>query len=214
MYSFDAISSLFVTLLVVIDPPALAPILLGLTPDMSNAQRKQTAFFACSIAFYILIISALLGSKILMILGISFPAFRIAGGLLLFWIAFEMVFSKRTERRQETAVTAITKDHIKNIAAFPLAVPLIAGPGAISTSILMAEQSSGIIGGIIIIFLIFIVVAASYTCMLLAGSIHKVLGETGGILLSRLLGVLLVALSIQLIGDGIQEFILLKSNNI
>lgn len=210
MYSFDTISSLFVTLLVVIDPPALAPILLGVTGEMSKAQRKQTAFLSCSIAFYILAISALLGNNILGMMGISLPAFRVAGGLLLFWIGFEMVFSKRNERRQENATTAITKDHIKNIAAFPLAVPLIAGPGAISTSILMSEQITGFFGQLIVIGLIFLIIAASYACMLMASTINNYLGSTGIILLSRLLGVLLVALATQLIGDGIQAFVMLK----
>lgn len=207
MSTIEIAMSLFVTLLVVIDPPSLAPILLAVTKEMNKEQRHQTALLASIIAFFILSFSALFGAKVLHALGISLAAFRVSGGLLLFWLGFEMVFSKRTERKQESATTAITKDHIKNIAAFPLAVPLIAGPGAISTSILMSGKLPTLYGHILIFGMIFVAVMLAYLCMLGANTIHKVLGETGNSLLSRLLGLLLVALAIQLVADGVHEFI-------
>jgi multiple antibiotic resistance protein len=138
MASADQLINAFTTLLVTIDPPGLAPIFLGLTTGMSRSQRKQVAVRGSVIAFIILAVFALFGASVLGVLGISIGAFRIAGGLLLFWIAFEMVFEKRQDRKEKTSTVAITKDHIQNIAVFPLAIPLIAGPGAISATILIA----------------------------------------------------------------------------
>ena len=136
MPSYDILFNAFITILVTIDPPGLAPLYLAVTRGMSKEQRAQVSIRASVIAFGILALFALVGASILSVLGITLPAFRVAGGLLLFFIAFEMVFEKRNDRKEKTAETAVTKDHVQNVAAFPLAIPLIAGPGAISATIL------------------------------------------------------------------------------
>src|SRR5690606_36166021 len=131
MPSLDALFNAFVTLLVTIDPPGLAPLFLALTGGMNRAERFQVSLRASTIGFVVLAVFAVAGAAILSMFGITLPAFRVAGGLLLFWIAFEMIFERRQERKNRSADKAITIDHIRNIAAFPLAIPLIAGPGAI-----------------------------------------------------------------------------------
>ncbi len=140
---YDFIASAIATLLVTVDPPALAPIFLSVTRGMTAAERRRVAIRASVIAFAIMAFFGIAGDATLKLLGVSLPAFRIAGGLLLFWIAFEMVFERRNTRKQETAETAITDDHIQNVAAFPLAIPLMAGPGAITAMLLLAGRTQG-----------------------------------------------------------------------
>ena len=140
MLDFDIILNAFVTLFVTIDPPGLAPIFLALTAGMNRTERYSVALRGVIIAFGVLVAFALFGIVVLDTMGITIHAFRVAGGLLLFYIAFEMVFEKRQERHEKSSRTAITKDQIANIAAFPLAIPLIAGPGAISATILLATD--------------------------------------------------------------------------
>lgn len=206
--SFDAIANAFVTIIVMYDPPGLAAIFLGLTSEMTRSQRLQVAMRGTLIATATLIAFALAGATILGALGISLGAFRIAGGLLLFWIAFEMIFEKRHERHEKSAERAVTLDHISNVAIFPLAIPLIAGPGAISAVILLAGSFSapleraGLIG---------IILAASLTLLaslMVAERLDKFLGDTGRIILTRLLGVVLAALSVQYVVDGIKQVFL------
>ena len=138
MNEIDHLTNALTTILVTIDPPGLAPIFLTLTNGLSRADRRHIARQGALIAFGILATFAIFGNGILGALGISIGAFRIAGGLLLFWIAFEMIFEKRNERKEKTGETATTRDHIQNIAVFPLALPLIAGPGAISATVLLS----------------------------------------------------------------------------
>src|SRR6478609_25073 len=138
---FDFISAALVTILVTLDPPALAPIFVSLTRGMNAAERRRVAMRASVLAFFILAFFGLGGEILLRLLGVGIPAFRISGGLLLFWIAFEMVFERRNERKQHTADIAVTEDHIRNVAAFPLAIPLMAGPGAITAMILLAGRA-------------------------------------------------------------------------
>ena len=126
---------------VAVDPPGLAAIFLALTIHMTPVDRKATAYRACFIAFMILLLVAAGGRVVLDSLGIGFPAFRIAGGLLLFYIGFEMVFERREQRKNHSAESAVAHDHPHNIAAFPLAIPLMAGPGAITATILQAAAS-------------------------------------------------------------------------
>ena len=139
MATADILVNAFTTLLVTLDPPGLAPVFLGLTVGMSREQRRHVAVRGSLIAFGILAVFALFGASLLGSLGISMGAFRIAGGLLLFWISFEMVFERRQERKEKTSQAAVTADHLHNIAVFPLALPLIAGPGAISATVLLAD---------------------------------------------------------------------------
>ncbi len=205
---FDFSTSALVTLLVTLDPPGLAPIFLSLTQGMSVAERRQVAIRACIIAFGILAFFGVAGDIVLKALGVSLPAFRIAGGLLLFWIAFEMVFERRTERKQQTATTAITQDHIRNVAAFPLAIPLMAGPGALTAIILLAGRAEGdplrlaalaIICGLVIL--------SCLAVFWLATPLARLLGITGNIVLTRLLGVILAALAVQFVIDGVRAVV-------
>ncbi|WP_199084474.1 MarC family protein [Bosea sp. ASV33] len=194
-----------VTMLVTLDPPGLAPIFLSLTRGMSESERKQVAIRASIIAFCIMAFFAVAGDVVLKALGVSLPAFRIAGGLLLFWIAFEMVFERRTERKQQTAETAITQDHIRNVAAFPLAIPLMAGPGALTAMILLAGRAHG--DPLLLATLAVICGLVVFSCLLVfltATPIAKLLGVTGNIVLTRLLGVILAALAVQFVIDGIK----------
>jgi multiple antibiotic resistance protein len=199
----DYLTSALVTLLVTVDPPGLAPIFLGITPGMDGAERKQVAIRACVIAACIMAASGLVGAQLLAALGIGLPAFRIAGGLLLFWIAFEMVFGRRNERKTEQASIAITLDHIRNVAAFPLAIPLMAGPGAITATILLAGRAEGDVVRLVVLLAVIVgVVASCFVVFLAATRISKWLGVTGNVVLTRLLGVILSALSVQFVVDG------------
>ncbi len=201
---FDYISAALVTLLVTLDPPALAPIFISLTRGMNAEERKRVAIRATIIAFCILAFFGLGGEVLLRLLGIGLPAFRISGGLLLFWIAFEMVFERRNERKQQTADTAITEDHIRNVAAFPLAIPLLAGPGALTATILLAGRANG--DPVYLGFLLVLIALGAATCFVVfmaAERVSRMLGVTGNIVLSRLLGVILAGLAVQFIIDGV-----------
>lgn len=206
----DQLTSALVTLLVTVDPPGLAPIFLALTTGMSSAERRSVAIRACLIATTILAGSALSGDWLLRQLGIGLPAFRIAGGIFLFWIAFEMVYERRDERKSRTVETAITIDHLRSIAAFPLAIPLMAGPGAITAAILSASRASG--EPLALLGLLAVVAAVTGTCLmafLVAERLERFLGTTGRIVMGRLLGVILGALAVQFIVDGLRAAIAL-----
>jgi len=205
MASADQLINAFTTLLVTIDPPGLAPIFLGLTTGMSRGQRKQVAMRGTIIAFVILAVFALFGASVLGVLGISIGAFRIAGGLLLFWIAFEMVFEKRQDRKEKTSTAAITVDHIHNISVFPLAIPLIAGPGAISATILIAGSMQGSLERAQLIIVIASSLLLLFLALLIADRLDRFLGVTGRAILTRLLGVILAALATQFVVDGLKS---------
>jgi multiple antibiotic resistance protein len=204
MATTEALINAFTTLLVTTDPPGLAPVFLGLTVGMTGVQRRQTAFRGTVIAFVILVVFALTGASVLSVLGISLPAFRIAGGMLLFYIAFEMIFEKRQERKEKTSETAITKDHIHNLAVFPLAIPLISGPGSISATILLAGNFQAPLQRLQLIVVMAFVFVLIYAALLVADRLERVLGQTGRAILTRLLGVLLSALAVQFVIDGLR----------
>lgn len=205
MVGTDSMINAFTTLLVTVDPPGLAPLFLGLTVGMNPGERRQVAVRGSLIAFAVLAVFALFGASILGALGISMGAFRIAGGLLLFAISFEMIFEKRNERKEKTSDAAITKDHIHNLAVFPLAIPLIAGPGAISATVLIAGTMDGVTGKIQLIAVIAVCLALVFAALILAERLNRFLGVTGRALLTRLLGVLLSALSVQFVVDGVKS---------
>ncbi len=197
-------TSALVTLMVTLDPPGLAPIFLSLTRGMSAAERRQVAWRSCLIALCIMGFFGIAGDVVLKALGVSLPAFRIAGGLLLFWIAFEMVFERRNARKQQTVDVAITQDHIRNVAAFPLAIPLMAGPGALTAMMLLAGRAQGDAGQIaMLIAITALVVLSCWLTFLLATPISRLLGVTGNVVLTRLLGVILAALAVQFVMDGV-----------
>ncbi|MEM6712640.1 MAG: MarC family protein [Pseudomonadota bacterium] len=204
----DFISNAFVTLLVTIDPVGLAPLFVTLTQGMNKAERREVALRGCSIGFCILLVFGIGGQTFLDALGITLPAFRIAGGLLLFWLAFEMVFEKRNERRSRGTNRAIDEEHVKNVAVFPLAIPLIAGPGAISAMVLLsheAEQAAGIAGFLTLVGVLAGMILFCLVIFLLAERIERLMGNTGRIILTRLLGVILAALAVQFIADGVTQ---------
>lgn len=195
------------TLFVIVDPVSLAPIFLVLTAGMTAAQRRRIALQAVFISFLILTGFTIGGRGLLAVLGISLAAFRIAGGLFLLWIAFEMVFELRQARKSATAETAHAD--AAHIAAFPLAMPLIAGPGAITAVMLLASRSGGTSAGLMgLIGTIAIVLGACLAISLLAMQLERLLGQTARVVLSRLLGILLAALAVQFIADGIRDLAL------
>jgi multiple antibiotic resistance protein len=171
---------------------------------MKPQRRRQVALWAALIASVILAGFAIGGEWLLRKLAISLPAFRIAGGLLLFSIASEMVFGLRIARQSSTAKKAV-QEHASNIAAFPLAIPLMAGPGAITAVVLLYGRTNG---DLTLIGMLFGVIAAvGLVCLisfLAAGRIGKLIGGTGNIVLSRLLGVLLAAMAVQFVLDGVR----------
>ena len=192
----------FVTLAVVVDPIGLAPTFLSITQGLSKAARREIGWRAAAIATGILIATALGGTWLLTQLGIGLPAFRISGGVLLFAVAFEMVLGVRPAREARQAEQAI-EEHARNIAAFPLAIPMIAGPGAITATLLLAGRTGG--DPALMSALIAIIVTVAIVCALvfvLAARVAGLLGVTGNVVLSRVLGVLLAALAVQYVIDG------------
>jgi MarC family membrane protein len=200
----DYLISALVTLLVVVDPVGLVPTFLAVTHGIPAHARKRIALRATIIAAALLAGTALAGDWLLRQLGITLPAFRIAGGLLLFAVASEMVFGVRIERQSKQAEDAL-EEQVRNIAAFPLAIPLMAGPGAITATLLLSGQAAGqIVALAVLLGVVLAVCAVCLLVFLLANRVDRLLGITGNVVLSRLLGVLLAALAIQYIIDGVR----------
>jgi len=194
--------SALVTLVVVVDPIGLVPSYLAITHGLPEHARRSVALRAALIAAVILAGSALIGDWLLHTLSIGLPAFRIAGGLLLFSIASEMVFGVRIERQARQAEEAL-EEHVRNIAAFPLAIPLMAGPGAITATILLAGRGNGGATQLtILLTVIAVVITLCFVVFALAAHIARWLGVTANVVASRLLGVLLAALAVQYVIDG------------
>jgi multiple antibiotic resistance protein len=196
--------SALVTLLVVVDPIGLVPTFLAVTHGLPDKDRRGVAIRAAIIAGVILAGTALLGDWLLSALSITIPAFRIAGGLLLFSVAYEMVLGVRIGRESRQAEEAL-EERCNDMAAFPLAIPLMAGPGAITATLLLAGQTRT--QPILLVVLLATVVIAAAACLvafLVATRIDRLLGNTGNVVLSRLLGVLLAALAVQFIIDGVR----------
>src|SRR5690349_4423328 len=194
--------SALVTLLVVVDPVGLAPTFLGITHGMPRASRMHVALRASLIAAGILGGTALAGDWLLRTLSITLPAFRIAGGLLLFSIASEMVFGVRGERQARQAEEAL-EERVRNVAAFPLAIPLMAGPGAITASVLLSGRAGHDPARIALLLGVIVAVCAvCWLCFAAATPIARVIGATGNNVLQRLLGVVLAALAVQYVIDG------------
>ena len=199
---FEFLISALVTLAVVVDPLGLVPSYIAVTHGLPQRARRNVALRACLIAAAILAGSALLGDWLLRTLAIGLPAFRIAGGLLLFSIASEMVFGVRIARQSQEAEEAI-EERVRNIAAFPLAIPLMAGPGAITASVLLAGRAGGDLTHLAVLLgVIAVVLALCFVVFTLAARVAALLGTTGNVVLSRLLGVLLAALAVQFVIDG------------
>jgi multiple antibiotic resistance protein len=193
-----------VTLVVVVDPVGLSPTFVAVTHGLPAKSRRQVALRASLIAWAILTGTAIGGDWLLRQLAIGLPAFRIAGGLLLFAIAAEMVLGVRLQRESKAAEQAV-EEHVRNIAAFPLAIPLMAGPGAITATVLLSGQTAQ--EPVYLAALIGVIAAVCAVCFLVylfATRIARYLGITGNVVLSRLLGVLLAALAVQYVVDGVR----------
>ena len=195
----------FVTLFVVIDPLALVPLFLALTRGKPAEARRRIAIRACLTAIGILTVFGAFGEAVLAFAGISMPAFRVAGGLLLFLTALDMLFERRTKRRENQAEEA-EEDDGHDPSVFPLAIPLIAGPGAIASTILLAGQHPGLPGLAVVVAVMIFVVALSMVSFMLSDLMEKMLGKTGINVITRLLGMLLAALAVQFVLDGLRDF--------
>ncbi|RJL07008.1 MarC family protein [Paracoccus aestuarii] len=190
----------FVTLFVVIDPIGLAPIFIALTPGMSGAERRRIGLRSLIIAAILLTLFGLTGDAILSGIGISISAFRIAGGLLLFLTALDMLFERRTERREGQAEG---DDPGHDPSVFPLAMPLLAGPGALATMILLVGDNQGVGHVVMVHVMMLAVLAICMVLFMLATPLARALGRTGTMVVTRLLGMLLAALSVQFVIDGL-----------
>jgi MarC family membrane protein len=194
----------FVTMFVVIDPIGLAPLFVALTQGMTPRQRRAIAFRACGTGMAILILFALFGEAVLGFIGISMPAFRVAGGILLFLTALDMLFERRTKRREDQS-----EESEDDPSIFPLAIPLIAGPGAIASVILLTGQKPGVEGLALVLAITALVLGVCVILFLASSLLERLLGKTGITVVTRLLGMLLAALSVQFVLDGLRNFGLL-----
>ncbi|MEM7088708.1 MAG: MarC family protein [Pseudomonadota bacterium] len=192
----------FTTLFVVIDPFGTTPIFAAMTQDMDARTRRRTAYRTCLVATGILIAFACFGEAVLGFVGISMEAFKIAGGALLFLTALDMLFERRTKRREDR----VEQEEHPDPSVFPLAIPLVAGPGSIATIILLAGQQPGLPGIATAIAVMLAVMVVVLLFFLSGGLIARILGKTGLNVLTRLLGMLLAALSVQFILDGLKAF--------
>ena len=204
MTDIATLITVFTTLFILIDPPGLAPLFIALTQGMSAAQRRAIGLRACIIAGGLMLVFLFLGEAVLGFVGISMPAFRIAGGILLFLTALEMLFQRRQARRKDNAEAGAAEHH-DDPSVFPLATPLIVGPGLITTIILYSGQANGAadMGALVaVLFALLVMVFASF---LAANAIERLLGQTGLNILTRVLGMLLAALAIQFVIDGVRQ---------
>ncbi|WP_135504987.1 MarC family protein [Roseovarius aestuariivivens] len=193
----------WVALFVIIDPIGMTPLFVALTQGDSTARRRAIAMRACITGALVLIVFASFGEAVLGFIGISMPAFRIAGGLLLFLTALDMLFERRTKRRKDQASE---EDDREDPSIYPLAIPLIGGPGAITTIILLAGQQPGLEGLAWVIGVMLSVVLLVFLLFLTAGMLERALGQTGINVITRLLGMLLAALAVQFVLDGLKGF--------
>ncbi|QZD91377.1 MarC family protein [Qipengyuania xiapuensis] len=196
--------SAFITLFVVIDPPGCAPIYAGLTKGATQAQRRNMAIRASFIAGIILLIFALFGEQLLGALHIDLDSFRIAGGLMLFWIAFEMVFEKRTQRREERAEKVAATPEVEDVSIFPMAIPMLAGPGAIAAIMLLMNEADDLTETLTVLGALGAVLFITMLALIAAGPLLRLLGDKVEAAITRVLGVLLAALAAQYVIDGLR----------
>jgi multiple antibiotic resistance protein len=197
--------SAFVTLLVIVDPPGCAPIFASLTSGTDALHRRRMAVRSVLVAGAILIFFAVLGEKLLSTLGISLSAFRLAGGIMLFMIALDMVFERRTERREERARDIEGTPEADDISVFPMAIPMIAGPGSIATVMLLSARATGTVQGVVVFAAVAAVLLLTLLAMLAAGPLMKLIGAKLEAMITRILGVILAALAVQFVLDGLER---------
>ena len=193
----------FVTMFVVIDPIGMTPLFVALTQGHNAALRRSIAFRSCGIAMLLLLLFTLMGEAVLGFIGISMPAFRVAGGILLFITALDMLFERRTKRREDQAEEEDPND---DPSVFPLAIPLIAGPGSIASVILLTGQRPGLEGLAMVLGVTAAVLLLVMLFFLASGLLERAMGKTGITVITRLLGMLLAALAVQFVLDGLRDF--------
>lgn len=196
--------SAFATFFVVIDPPGCAPIFASLTAGSTAQHRRAMAVRSVAVASVILLAFAVFGEAFLRALGISLDAFRIAGGIMLFLIALEMVFEKRQERRENRAEDLKSRPAPEDISIFPMGIPMIAGPGSIASAMLLMSRGHGLAQDMIVLAAIAVVLVLTLAALLLAGPMMKLIGYKMEAMITRLLGVILAALAVQFVIDGIR----------
>ncbi|MBA3897416.1 MAG: MarC family protein [Sphingomonadaceae bacterium] len=195
--------SAFVTFFVVIDPPGCAPIFASLTSGSPTAHRRAMAIRSTGVAALILFAFALGGKPFLKALGVGLPAFRVAGGIMLFLIALEMVFEKRTERREERAQDVKASEH-EDISVFPMGIPMIAGPGSIASAMLLTSRAEGWAERGVVLGALGATLLLTMVSLLAAGQLMKLLGYRVEAMITRVLGVILAALAAQFVIDGVR----------
>jgi multiple antibiotic resistance protein len=201
----ELFGSALVTFLVIIDPPGCAPIFASLTRGTDSHHRRAMAIRAALIAWAILMFFALLGRPMLEALGISLASFRIAGGVMLFMIALDMVFERRTARRENRANSIEGTPEAEDISVFPMAIPMIAGPGSIASAMLWVSRADGWPQVLIVLAAITVVILLTMLALLAAGPIMRLIGERLEAMITRILGVILAALAAQFVIDGIKQ---------
>jgi multiple antibiotic resistance protein len=201
----ELFTTAFITLAVIIDPPGCAPIFASLTSGTDAAHRRRMAIRSALVAWGILVFFALLGEPLLSTLGISLSAFRLAGGIMLFMIALDMVFERRTERREERAREIEGTPEAEDISVFPMAIPMIAGPGSIATIMLLNARAEGLSQSLIVLSAMTLVIVLTLLALLAAGPLMKLIGAKLEAMITRILGVILAALAVQFVLDGLER---------
>ena len=201
----ELFTTAFITLLVIIDPPGCAPIFASLTRGTDAAHRRMMAIRSAAVAWAILMFFALLGEPLLRTLGISLSAFRLAGGIMLFMIALDMVFERRTERREERAKEIEGTPEAEDISVFPMAIPMIAGPGSIATIMLLTARADGTVEGLTVLAAMTAVIVLTLIALLMAGPLMRLVGAKLEAMITRILGVILAALAVQFVLDGLER---------
>jgi multiple antibiotic resistance protein len=201
----ELFGSALVTFLVIIDPPGCAPIFASLTRGTPLAHRRAMAIRSSLIAWAILMFFALLGRPMLHALGISLASFRIAGGVMLFMIALDMVFERRTQRRESRAQSIEGTPEAEDISVFPMAIPMIAGPGSIASAMLWVSRAEGTLEVVTVLAAISVVIVLTMLALLASGPIMKLIGPRMEAMITRILGVILAALAAQFVIDGIKQ---------
>ena len=201
----ELFGSALVTFLVIIDPPGCAPIFAGLTRGTPSAHRRAMAIRSSLVAWAILMFFALLGRPMLHALGISLASFRIAGGIMLFMIALDMVFERRTQRREERAHSIEGTPQAEDISVFPMAIPMIAGPGSIASAMLWVSRAEGLAQTLTVLSAITVVILITVLTLLAATPLMRLMGERIEAMVTRILGVILAALAAQFVIDGLKQ---------
>lgn len=201
-FPWDIFVSALVTLLVVIDPPGAAPIFASLTTEATDRARRTMAWRSVLIASAILLAFAAAGEPFLSALGISLDAFRVAGGIMLFLIALDMVFETRVKRREERA-KAVNDENVEDVSVFPMAMPMIAGPGSIAAVMLLTSKADGPAETLAVYLALLLVLVLTLLALLAAGPIMRKVGTKVEAMITRLLGVILAALAAQIVIDGL-----------